>query len=220
MGIYVPAFSSCENTTNEDINMLLRKVWQGFLSAAVAGFCLLSSETHAANILVGSGPDTSFFVLESPNLGTRTYEISYTYDVMVMQDGFTLLSSLLSEDSTLTADIANFGSAIEPNFFVNAFTFNDVSEVAVSSSPFVPFWAHWVSGGEAGFPSADPVASGTWTVGSGISAPFRLIEPGSWDALVYSDGSVAPSVAPVPEPSALLMTLTGTLMLLRRRRTN
>ena len=199
--------------------MLLRNIRRGFLPAAVAGFCLLSSSTHAANILVGSGPDTSYFVLESPNLGTRTYEISYTYDAAAMQDGFTMLDSLLGADATLTADIGNFGPASEPNFFVNSFTFNTVTEAAVGSPSFSPYWAHWVSGGEAGFPTADPVASDTWSVGSGISSPYRLIEPGSWDALVYSDGSVAPSVAPVPEPSAMLLVAVGSLVLLRRRRT-
>jgi hypothetical protein len=200
--------------------MLLRKIRRGFLPAAVAGLCLLSSATHAANILVGTGPDTSYFVLESPNLGSRTYEISYTYDAMAMQDGFTLLNSLFGADSMLTADIVNYGPAMAPNYFVNAFTFNSVSEVAASSSPFVPYWAHWVSGGDAGFPSANPVASETWTEGFGISSPYRLIEPGSWDALVYSDGSMAPSVAPVPEPSAVLMVVAGSLVLLRRRSTN
>lgn len=198
--------------------MLPRNIRSGFLPAAAAGFCLLSSATHAANILVGSGADTSYFVLESPNLGSRTYEISYTYDAQAMQDGFTLLNSLLGADSMLTADLANFGTATEPNFFVNSFTFNSVSEVAASSGSFVPYWAHWVSGGEAGFPSATPVEEETWSVGSGISSPFRLIEPGSWDALVFSDGSSAPSVAPVPEPSALLLLATGALVFFRKRR--
>ena len=200
--------------------MLLRNIWRGFLPATAAGFCLFSSATYAANILVGSGPDTSYFVLESPNIGSRTYEISYTYDASAMQDGFSMLDSLLGADAMLTADFANFGTAMDPNFFVNSFTFNAVTEVSVSSSPFVPYWAHWVSGGEAGFPTAAPVATETWSAGSGISSPYRLIVPGSWDALVYNDGVTAPSVAPIPEPSALLLVTAGSLVLLRRRRSN
>lgn len=212
-------FSSCMNKDNEETKMNTNTKWSGSIPAIAAGFCLLSLETDAANILVGSGPDTSYFVVESPNIGVRTYEINYTYDATADQDGFFLLDALLTADTDLSADLSNFGTASEPNFIVNSFTFDSVTETSASSSPFVPFWAHWVAGGDAGFPTANPVADGTWTSGSGISSPFRLIEPGSSDALFFSDGSTQPSVAPIPEPSVICMLASGALLVLRRRRT-
>ena len=197
--------------------MKLSQSRRGFFLAVVAGICLFPSISKAANIIVGTGSDTSYLVLQSTNLGIRTYEVHYTYNSGTSQDGFTLLSQVLSADSFLTAGLVNFGSVLAPNYFVNSFTFSSITETSVSSSPYVPYWAHWVSGGEAGFPSASTVSAGTWSSGSGISSPYRFIAPGSWDALYYSDGSSLPSVAPIPEVSSTLLGVIGTLVIFRRR---
>lgn len=199
--------------------MKLSQSRRGFLLAVLAGACLLpSSVSTAATTVLGSGPDSSFMVLQSPNLGARTYEIKYTFSSGTSQDGYFLLSQVLASDPTLTAGIANYGTASNPNYFLNQFTYNSVTEVSVSSFPYAPYWAQWVSGGAAGYPSALPVAGGTWTSGSGMSAPYRFIAPGSWDAFYYSDGRTAPSISPVPETSSALLAVLGSMVIFRRRR--
>ncbi|MES2439856.1 MAG: hypothetical protein V4584_12340 [Verrucomicrobiota bacterium] len=198
--------------------MKLSQSRRGFLLAVLAGACLLPSISTAATTVVGSGPDSSFLVLESPNLGVRTYEIHYTYNSGASQDGYFLLSQVLASDTSITTSLINYGTVPAPNYIVDAMTFNSVTETSVSVSPYVPYWSHWVSGGQAGFPSASPVASGTWGFGSGISSPYRLIEPGSWDALFYSNGSTQPSVSPIPETSSALLGVIGSFVIFRRRR--
>ena len=86
-----------------------------FISAAAVGLCLFSASAFAANVLVGSGPDTSYFVLESPNLGVQIYEIRYTYSASVAQDGYTLLSSVLGATPSVTVSLTNSGTAAQPN---------------------------------------------------------------------------------------------------------
>jgi hypothetical protein len=195
--------------------MKLSQSRRGFLLAAFAGACLLpSSISNAANVIIGSGPDTSYLVLQSTNLGIRTYEINYTFGSSAAQDGYFLLSQVLGSVPTLTAALTNYGSAATPNYFVSQFSFNSITEGSAGPN----YWAQWVSGGAAGYPSASPIASGTWTSGSGMSAPSRLIAPGSWDAFYFSDGRTAPSVSPVPETSSALLAVLGSFVIFRRRR--
>ncbi len=185
---------------------------RAFLLAAVTGaLCLHAAD--ASTIVIGSGPDRSFFLIESPNIGSRVYEIHYTYDSGSPQDGAFLLQQIVGSDSALGFQI--FGT---DNIFVNAITYDGVTETGVSEPPYEPYWAHWVSGGGTGFPSAEPVSAGSWTSGSGLSGPYREIAPGSWDALKYSDFSTQPETAPVPEPSAAMLTGLAGLVFLRRRR--
>jgi len=198
--------------------MKLSQSRRGFLLAVLAGACLLPIASNAANIIVGTGSDTSYFVLQSTNLGVRTYEVKYNYNSSVPQDGFFLLDQIRVADSSISFAINNFGSLLAPNYFVDSITFNSVTETGVSAPPFTPYWAQWVSGGAAGFPAASPKPSGTWSFGSGISAPYRVIAPGSWDALVFSNGSSAPSVSPIPETSSAALALLGSLVIFKRRR--
>ena len=202
--------------------MKLSQSRRGFLLAVVAGTCLFPSISHAANIVVGTGNDTSYLVLQSTNLGVRTYEIHYTYSSGTSQDGYFLLGQVLAGDSSIAVSLSDYGTPSSPNYIVDSFTFNSVTETGVFAPPYVPYWSHWVSGGEAGYPTASPIASGSWDYGSGISAPYRLIAPGSWDGLFYSDGStapsVAPSVAPIPETSSALLAVLGSVVLFKRRR--
>jgi hypothetical protein len=198
--------------------MKLNQSRRGFLLAVLAGVCLLPSISRAAYINVGTGNDTSYLVLESPNLGTQTYAVNYTYDMNQPQDGYFLLSQVAqATTSTLTMDIINYGSGT-PNYILNSITFNGTTEINASSSPYTPYWAQWVSGGEAGYPSESPVASGTWSFGSGLSDPYRLIVPGSTDALYFSDGNTAPTVAPIPETSSAMLSIIGSLVIFKRRR--
>lgn len=200
--------------------MKLNQTRRGLLLAALAGTCLLSITSQAATIIVGRGNDTSYFVLQSPNLGERTYEVNYTYNSSAAQDGFFLLNQIIAADATTDFVVFNFGSMAAPNYFLNSLSSGGITETNTSASPFAPYWAHWVAGGQAGFPAATPNPSGTWSLGSGISAPYRLIEPGSWDGLFYSDGLTAPSVVPIPETSSAVLTLLGAMVLFKRRRSS
>lgn len=201
--------------------MKLSQSRRGFLLTVLVGACLLPSVSNAATIVVGSGSDISHLVLESPNLGTRNYEIHYTYNSGSAQDSYFLLSVVLSSDPLLTAAIGNFGSPSAPNYYVTSFTTNSITETSVSSSPYVPYWAQWVSGG-LGFQNPDysfnsgAAPTGIWSSGYGIST--HLVTPGSWDALFYSDGNTQPGVAPVPETSSMMLGALGMLVIFRRRR--
>lgn len=187
-----------------------------FVLSALAGIGLLSCVSHAATIVIGTGDVSSYLVLESGNLGVRNYEIRYDSSSGPHDSKF-LLDQALIGDTSLTMAFTNYGTPSAPNFIMDSITRNSVTEANSFSPPFV-YWVQWVAGGDAGYPSATPVPSGTWSFGSGMSSPYRLIAPGSWDAFVFSDGSAPPSVAPVPEPSALVMLPIGTLLILRRRK--
>jgi hypothetical protein len=191
---------------------------RGFLLVVLAGACLLPSISNAAVTVVGSGPDSSFLVLQSPNLGIRTYEIHYTYNSGTPLDGYFLLSQVLDSETSITSALLNYGSPSSPNYITDSFTFNSITETSTPWPDPGPAWSHWVSGGQAGFPAATPIASGTWQFGSGMSAPYRVIEPGSWDSFFYSDGMTAPGVSPVPETSSALLGVLGALVIFRRRR--
>jgi hypothetical protein len=190
---------------------------RGFLLAVLAGACLLPSVSSAAVTVIGSGPDSSFLVLQSPNLGLRTYEVHYTYN-SGNQDGYFLLSQVLGSDTSVTSGLTNYGSTLAPNFFTDNFTFGSVTETSAPWGEPGPAWSHWVSGGHAGYPTAAPITSGTWVLSSGMSAPYRLIAPGSWDAYYFSDGVATPGVSPVPETSSVVLGVLSSLLLLKRRR--
>ena len=190
---------------------------RSFLRLIVAGFCLLPLGIQAANIVLGTGGDTSYVILESGNLGSRTYEIRYDASSGPHDTKF-LLDQILAGDLSLGMAFTNWGTLANPNYALDSITYNSVTESASFTPPFT-YWAQWVAGGEAGYPTAVPVASGSWSYGSGISSPFRIIAPGSWDAFVFSDGSAPPSVLPVPETSSMTLAAAGLLIVIRRRRT-
>ena len=187
------------------------------LRSIITGICLLPAVSCAANMVIGTGDTTSYLVLESGNLGLRTYEIQYDSNSGPHDTKF-LIDMAIAADTTLTATFFNYGTLADPNYFINAIN----GEAGSSSEPWT-WWKQWVSGGtgyenpDYSFNSGEPTP-GTWTSGYGISAPSRLIAAGSWDALVLSDGSVLPSIAPVPEPSSLLLASLAALGAFRRRR--
>jgi hypothetical protein len=178
---------------------------------------------HSANgqILVGTGEDFSYAVIEPGPFGTPlVYEYHYTYDASKPPDGYALLSAIDSADPSLSLNFLNFGTDGDPNYFLNAVTYGSTT-LTSTTIPGGPFWAQWVSGGEAGFPGASPIESGTWSFGSGISAPYRAIGPGSWDGFVFNIGDTSPSIDPVPEPQSAVLLLAGitvVLWMVRRRR--
>jgi len=195
------------------------KAWRRSFFALLGGTLVVTSSiTHAANIVVGSGTHSSTVVIESPNVGQNVYEVFYDYDPGDPLDGYDLLAAIDASDDSLEMSFINYGSVESPNYFLNAITMSGTTETNTGAPSYAPYWAQWVSGGEAGFGSIVEIPLGTWTFGSGFSAPYRVVEPGSWDAIYYSDGSAAPNITPIPEPSsALLMGFAGLLMWRRRR---
>lgn len=165
--------------------------------AALALLCFVPA-ARAAAVDIGNGPVTSFFVLESPNLGIRDFRIHHNG----VADAYGLLQLVLAHDPSVAAVIFNFGSLAAPNYFVNSITWSGVTETSNPNNPWVPYWGHWASGGSAGFPASAvaPLPAGSWQQGSGISSPYRIVGEGSWDALVFGDDTTPPGIQPVPEP--------------------
>lgn len=168
-----------------------------------------------AQIIVNpdGGPDVSYLVIEAEDFGAPLYYgYRYTFDEESPMDGYALASAIDEAVEDLELDWINYGDALEPNFFLTAITFGVVTLtnfVDFEAGIFDPYWAQSVSGGAAGFPVAEPVSAQDWTLGSGASAPYRYHANGSADGYVYGDGSMDPSIAPVPEPAAWLLFLTG-----------
>ncbi|MFV0336936.1 MAG: hypothetical protein ACK5LK_01660 [Chthoniobacterales bacterium] len=172
-----------------------------------------------AAIIVGSGADSSYLVLEASawSASPLVYEWRYDYDSLNPPDGYDILSAVIAFDSNLTGVFNNYGTPEDPSYFLASLSYDGVNLVNAAAPPWTPYWSQWVSGGEAGYPVASPLADGTWAFGSGLSDPYRLLAPGSWDGFVFGDGLTAPSISPIPEPSAIYF-LGGAVVLLYFRR--
>ncbi|MFV0415791.1 MAG: hypothetical protein ACK5NG_05435, partial [Chthoniobacterales bacterium] len=121
-------------------------------------------------------------------------------------------------DSNLTGTFNNYGTVADPNYFLNNLNYNGINLVNTSTPPYTPYWSQWVSGGKAGFPTGSPVAEGSWSFGSGLSAPWRELAPGSWDGFVFGDGLSSPSIAPVPEPTVIYFLGGAAILFYLKRR--
>lgn len=186
---------------------------------ATAGVSLTSASAQTITQTVGSGSATSYLVIEAPDFGgPLTFAYLYEYNPADPFDTHALMVAIDAAVADLSFTYVNYGTVEEPNYFLDAVTWQSLTLTNTGLPTFSPYWGQWVSGGLAGFPTAEPVPSETWGFGFGISAPYRLVEPGSWDGFAYNDGLSAPSVSPVPEPSAVLLALgAGALVGLRRR---
>jgi hypothetical protein len=192
------------------------------------GACLTGALTvvpanlHAALINIGSGPDVSYFTLETPNVGVRQYAINYDAAVEGPAGGTFLLNLIDDEDPAISFVINDFGIPSQPNEFFASLTFNGVTE-ANDFSPGGSTFVYWVAGGESGaaglgLPAPVPVSESNWELGAGLSVNFRLIEDGSNEALVFAPSQVEPSVSPIPEPSGTTMVLMAFAVGCSRRR--
>ena len=173
-------------------------------------------------IEVGTGSDSSFLIIDSPNIDERTYEVFYDFDSANPLGADDLLSIIGSEDSSIMFELGNFGDPT--NQFLNSITFDGVTEAGGDNIG----WIQWSAGGGAGFPTPNPIEGGEWTLGSGVSAPFRAVEPGSSDTVIFTNPlfneagdfvPAPPSFDPVvvPEPSGLALLAFGSLLLVGRR---
>jgi len=186
---------------------------------AAAGIQLTSAS--AQTITVGSGTSTSYLVIEAADFGATPLTFAYLYDYNPADpfDSYTMMAAIDTAVADLEFTYKNYGTPLEPNFILDAVTWQTVTLTNTPYPDFGPFWAQWVSGGQAGYPAAAPIASGVWGFGSGVSDPYRIVEPGSWDGFIFNDGSSAPSVTPVPEPGSAVLLIAGAgALFLRRRR--
>jgi hypothetical protein len=190
--------------------------------AAIFGLTIAFHAPGNAQVVVGTGTDVSYAVIEANAFGDPLiYEYHYNYDALEPLDGYDLLTAIDSADPALTLSFQNFGDEESPNYFLDSITYESLT---LTSTPFPqtgPFWAQWVSGAEAGFPAAEPIPSDVWSFGSGVSSPYRAIGPGSSDGFVFNLGDSPPSVNPIPEPQSSVLLLAGitvVLWMFRRRR--
>ena len=168
-------------------------------------------------IEVGTGSDSSFVVFDSPNIDQRTYEVFYDFDSANPLGTDDLIVIINSADPEIFVNLDNFGDPT--NQIIFDVVFNGVTEGAGFSIPDT--WTQFIAGGQAGYPvgSVESISGGGFIGGSGVSAPFRTVEPGSTDALLFGRfDEVSPDFSPVPEPSVWGLALLGSLCLTARRR--
>lgn len=173
----------------------------------------LASNASATTLTVGMGSDSSFVILESPNVGLRTYEVFYDFDASNPIGTDDLLITIGSEDPAIVFNLMGDSS----NPFLESIDFNGTTE----GGPFAagaPFWGIWVAGGETGFPSPSPIPSTTWTAAGGLSESFRIVEPGSSEALLFGTVFAPPTFDPIPEPSSVFLLGAGSLLIIARRK--
>lgn len=195
----------------------MKKFLATLLTAVVVSLAPASAQT-----LIGSGSNSSFLVIEASAFGAPLiFEVLYDFNPGNPFDSYALMTVVDAAVSDLSFSFVNYGTVQDPNYFLDSVTWQSLTLTNTAWPAVGPFWGQWVSGGLAGYPTAAPVAEGAWEFGSGISDPYRIVEPGSWDGFIFNDGSAAPSVAPVPEPATagLLVMVAAGILAGRRRRT-
>ncbi len=183
-----------------------------------------ASPLWAQWVPIGTGSDVSYMVIESPHnsefLSTPLqFAIYYTFDPIQEYDSYWLLQQVIAFDPLFDVTFVNYGTDEEPSYFITSMTYDSITLVTTSWPDVGPYWQQWAAGGESGYPAAEPISDTSWSFGSGMSFPYRLIAPGSTDGWVYATAATAPTIDPVPEPSAsLLVVLAGAALWRVRRR--
>ena len=108
----------------------------------------LATVSQAAIIEVGTGPDTSYLIIESSNAGLLEYAVSYTY---VAENPIGTLELLDMVQAEVTGFSWANGASTE-NGYVNSITWQTGTEEGyydVDLGTFI-YWSQWVAGGQAG----------------------------------------------------------------------
>jgi hypothetical protein len=187
---------------------------------ASAGFSFTPTHAQTITATVGTGANTSYVLIEAADFGSPLiFAYQYDYNPANPFNTSTMLSAIDAALPQLSFAYLNYGTEEEPNVFIDAVTWEGLTLTNTPAPEFSPYWVQWVSGGQAGYPEAEPIPAGIWGYASGISSPYRIVEPGSWDGFTYNDGFSTPSIDPVPEPAAAVLVLAATsAFVLRRRR--
>ena len=185
--------------------MTLKKI----LATLLAAVGLFSTPEAKAITVIGSGDDISYAVIQADAFGSPlVFAYHYTYNSADPFDSYFLFSAIDAALPELDFSWINYGDVDDPNWFLTAITYQATTLTSTSWPDIGPYWVQWVAGGESGYPEAEPIAAEVWTYGSGMSIPYRLVQPGSWDGVIFNDGLVAP-ISPVPEPSSALLLVVG-----------
>ena len=197
-------------------------------TVVVAGAALMTSASAVTLTPVGTGADSSFLVLETPQLGILGFEVFYDFDPSTPLGTTDLLRIIEGSEPLFSFDASNFppdSLPEQPNEFLDSVTFGSVTEA--QPSDFSAFFSFFGAGGQTGtvqnasgdfVPDPQPISSDSFSFTAGLSAPFRIVEPGSTDAIVFGPGGTVPSFAPIPEPSAALLLFVSCGLLARRTR--
>lgn len=181
--------------------------------------CIIGFSSRTwGQIQIGTGPDSSFLVIEATDFGTNplVFQWNYTYNASTP---YTTADMLTAVDTLSTLDL-NF-TILYSGTFLDAIEYQGITLTNEFIPPYSPFWAQWVSGGTSGSPLV-AMPSGTWSAGYGITN--RELAPGSWDGFIFNGEydsnppyaviSAPPSIVPVPEPSTLALIALATISLL------
>ena len=205
------------------------------LVGVVSGVAMIQSASAVSLTPVGTGADSSFLIFETPQVGILSFEVFYDFDPLAPIGTTDLLQILADNESSFTFDVTNNGNQAQPNEFLNSFTFNGITEA--QPMDFSVFFGFFGAGGQTGvefpvdtdgnfnfsdpLPDPQPIPFGEFTSTDGLSAPFRIVEPGSTDAIVFGPFGTFPSfdpIDPIPEPSTAMLLSSLCLLALRRRR--
>ena len=195
------------------------------LVGVVSGVAMIQSASAVSLTPVGTGADSSFLIFETPQVGILSFEVFYDFDPLAPIGTTDLLQILADNESSFTFDVTNNGNQAQPNEFLNSFTFNGITEA--QPMDFSVFFGFFGAGGQTGVtpdfsaPDPQPIPFGEFTSTDGLSAPFRIVEPGSTDAIVFGPLGTVPSfdpIDPIPEPSTAMLLSSLCLLALRRRR--
>ena len=182
-----------------------------FLLAAAALALALTAQAQTLTGSYGTGSAVSYLVIQGTAFSTVPlwYEFHYDYNPTSPLNTYSMLTTIIAGDPLLDAVFINYGDEESPNYFLDSISYNGMTLTNTGAPAYEPYWAQWVSGGESGYPMAEPIASGSWSYGSGLSDPYRYLAPGSWDGFVYNAGFTPPDMAPVPEPQSWVLLLLG-----------
>lgn len=180
---------------------------------------------------IGSGPNTAYLVIdfnngEAPDSFAWAFSFSGT-DV----SGADMLLAIAAVDPNLTLDYGGSGS---DGFFLNGISYQYSGETISQESEYpTASWGYYIAGGQADGQSVSipggvsyPVDWESAMVGASdmsFGTPGRLLGDGSWD--YWSVGpydtntfahlgspSGSPAVAPIPEPTQILVGFASLLI--------
>ena len=156
----------------------------------LVGFLLVSGLTRADTVCTQTGPDT--IRITEPGLVSGTSEPLTEINACVLPAGFTA-PALGAFFDLMEASPADPLLPVSDYFDITA-----LGVVTLTSDPL-----------DIGLPSRFPIATSVPEVGSGGSDGATIVVAG----VTYVVISDSPGGAAVPEPSAILLMLTGLLML-------